>query len=88
MQKLTKSGLYRGSGPLSIGEQGVKDMMRRRAGELSLSHNRASRADGAVHYIDARDELEIKVAKINGRLMELMQEGEKVSWSSSGQGHS
>jgi hypothetical protein len=47
-----------------------------------------SKADGAVHYIDARDELEIKVAKINGRLMELMQEGEKVSWSSSGQGHS
>lgn len=79
MQRLTKSGLNRGSMPISVGEQIVKEMMRKRAGELAVIRDlNVSQLTGIAHYVEARDDIEIKVAKINGRLMQLMQEGEKV----------
>lgn len=60
IQRLTRSGVGRAQAQLTVGEQLAKAMMRRRA----------------LHYVEARDDLEIKVAKINRRLLKLIQEGE------------
>ncbi|WVQ79913.1 hypothetical protein IAT38_002014 [Cryptococcus sp. DSM 104549] len=60
IQRLTKTGMARAQAQLTVGEQLAKSMMRRRA----------------LHYVETRDDLEIKVAKINRRLLKLIQEGE------------
>lgn len=75
---------------LTVGEQLAKAMMRRRAcksgfkfdqpkkkkkGHFFLTHIVCPRA---VHYVEARDDLEIKVGKINRRLLKLVQGGEHV----------
>nr|XP_019008347.1 uncharacterized protein I206_06906 [Kwoniella pini CBS 10737]OCF47128.1 hypothetical protein I206_06906 [Kwoniella pini CBS 10737] len=60
IQRLMKSGIARPQAQLSVGEQIAKAMMRRRA----------------LHYVETRDDLELKVAKINRRLLKLIQEGD------------
>ncbi|WWD00736.1 hypothetical protein V866_007671 [Kwoniella sp. B9012] len=60
IQRLMKSGMARPQAQLSVGEQLAKAMMRRRA----------------LHYVETRDDLELKVAKINKRLLKLIQEGD------------
>ncbi|UOH84230.1 hypothetical protein LQV05_001024 [Cryptococcus neoformans] len=60
IRRLTRSGVGRAQARLTVGEQLAKAMMRRRA----------------LHYVEARDDLEIKVGKINRRLLKLVQEGE------------
>ncbi|WWC86769.1 uncharacterized protein L201_001648 [Kwoniella dendrophila CBS 6074] len=60
IQRLMKSGVPRPQAQLSVGEQLAKAMMRRRA----------------LHYVETRDDLELKVAKINKRLLKLIQEGD------------
>ncbi|WVQ69409.1 uncharacterized protein L199_007626 [Kwoniella botswanensis] len=60
IQRLMKSGMARPQAQLSLGEQLAKAMMRRRA----------------LHYVETRDDLELKVAKINKRLLKLIQEGD------------
>ncbi|WVQ75890.1 hypothetical protein IAR50_005524 [Cryptococcus sp. DSM 104548] len=60
IQRITRSGVNRAQAQLTVGEQFAKGMMRRRA----------------LHYVEARDDLEVKVAKINRRLLRLIQEGE------------
>ncbi|OCF58670.1 hypothetical protein L486_03160 [Kwoniella mangroviensis CBS 10435] len=60
IQRLMKSGMARSQAQLSVGEQLAKAMMRRRA----------------LHYVETRDDLELKVAKINKRLLKLIQEGD------------
>lgn len=70
---------------LTVGEQLAKAMMRRRACKSGFKFDqRKKRGDifshsivrpRAVHYVEARDDLEIKVGKINRRLLKLVQEG-------------
>nr|ODN89542.1 hypothetical protein L203_02254 [Cryptococcus depauperatus CBS 7841] len=60
IQRLTRFGVGRAQAQLTVGEQLAKAMMRRRA----------------LHYVEARDDLEVKVAKINKRLLKLIEEGE------------
>ncbi|WVQ98203.1 hypothetical protein IAU59_005325 [Kwoniella sp. CBS 9459] len=60
IQRLMKTGMARPEAQLTVGEQIAKAMMRRRA----------------LHYVETRDDLELKVAKINRRLLKLIQEGE------------
>lgn len=84
IQRLTRSGVGRAQAQLTVGEQLAKAMMRRRACKYGSSLIRKKRemfySTGrcAVHYVEARDDLEIKVAKINRRLLKLIQEGEHV----------
>ncbi|ODO08610.1 hypothetical protein L198_00341 [Cryptococcus wingfieldii CBS 7118] len=68
IQRLTRSGVNRAQAQLTVGEQLAKGMMRRRARKLLPSLS--------IHYVEARDDLEVKVAKINRRLLRLIQEGE------------
>ncbi|ODN79529.1 hypothetical protein L202_03489 [Cryptococcus amylolentus CBS 6039] len=68
IQRLTRSGFNRAQAQLTVGEQLAKSMMRRRARKLHPSLS--------IHYVEARDDLEVKVAKINRRLLRLIQEGE------------
>ncbi|WVF69649.1 hypothetical protein IAT40_004428 [Kwoniella sp. CBS 6097] len=60
IQRLMKTGMARPEAQLTVGEQIAKAMMRRRA----------------LHYVETRDDLELKVAKINRRLLKLVQEGD------------
>ncbi|WRT64656.1 uncharacterized protein IL334_001590 [Kwoniella shivajii] len=60
IQRLMKTGMARPQAQLTVGEQLAKAMMRRRAS----------------HYVETRDDLELKVAKINRRLLKLIQEGD------------
>lgn len=56
-------------------------MMRRRACELTalVAHpDGSNEADYTVHYLESRDNLDDKTAKINQKLMQLMRDGEKV----------
>lgn len=56
--------------------------MRRRACESACSSqcqkDEYSDADDQVHYLESRDNLDDKTAKINQKLMQLMRDGEKV----------
>nr|XP_031858204.1 uncharacterized protein CI109_006347 [Kwoniella shandongensis]KAA5525276.1 hypothetical protein CI109_006347 [Kwoniella shandongensis] len=60
IQRFTKTGMARAQAQLTVGEQLAKTMMRKRA----------------LHYVETRDDLELKVSKINRRLLKLIQEGE------------
>ncbi|WVR04747.1 hypothetical protein IAU60_001758 [Kwoniella sp. DSM 27419] len=60
IQRMMRTGMARSEVQLSAGEQLAKAMMRRRA----------------LHYVETRDDLELKVAKIDRRLLKLVQEGE------------
>ncbi|OCF45755.1 hypothetical protein I317_00243 [Kwoniella heveanensis CBS 569] len=60
IQRLMKTGMARPEAQLTVGEQIAKAIMRRRA----------------LHYVETRDDLELKVAKINRRLLRLIQEGD------------
>ena len=79
MQRLTKSGMSRQQAHLTVGEQLAKTMMRRRACEPTVSTPQSELT--TVHYVETRDDLEVKVAKINRKLQKLTQEGEHVSGS-------
>ncbi|ORY21289.1 AEX-3 domain-domain-containing protein [Naematelia encephala] len=59
-QRLTRSGMSRHQAQLTVGEQLTRTMMRRRA----------------LHYVETRDDLELKVARINRRLLKLVHEGD------------
>jgi hypothetical protein len=59
-QRLTKSGFARAQEQLTANEQIAKAMMRKRA----------------LHYVEKRDDFELKVARITRRLQKLIQEGE------------
>lgn len=73
---------------LTVGEQLAKAMMRRRACKSGFKFDQPKKkkwtffhsivCPRAVHYVEARDDLEIKVGKINRRLLKLVQEGEHV----------
>ncbi|BEI89114.1 uncharacterized protein CcaverHIS019_0204760 [Cutaneotrichosporon cavernicola] len=59
-QRLTKTGNARVQEQLTVNEQMAKAMMRKRA----------------LHYVEKRDDFELKVARITRRLQKLMLEGE------------
>ena len=60
-QRLTKSGFARAQEQLTANERIAKAMMRKRA----------------LHYVEKRDDFELKVARITRRLQKLVQEGEQ-----------
>ena len=78
LQKLTKSGMARQQAQLTVGEQLAKAMMRRRARKRSIYFIRRSTIY-SEHYVETRDDLELKVARINRRLIKLVHEGDHVS---------
>ena len=78
LQRLTRSGMPRQQAQMTVGEQLAKVMMRRRAREC-LHEVKGPLLLKTVHYVETRDDLELKVAKINRRLQKLAQEGERVS---------
>lgn len=75
IQRLTKSGVGRQEARLTVGEQLAKAMMRKRARER---YTHAHSLTSLVHYVETRDDLELKVARINKRLQKMVVEGEHV----------
>jgi len=80
---MTKSGVARQQAQLSLGEQLAKTLMRRRARESILLSPSLSVLDSdhllTVHYVETRGDLDLKVARVNRRLMKV-QEGDHVSF--------
>lgn len=78
IQRLTRMGVNRAEAQLSVGEQVAKVMMRRRA-RMSTFISLQIVTDAPVHYVEARDQLEIKIARVNSRLAAIAHDGNFVS---------